>query len=148
MVQHRDPQREIRTMNVEFELSERLSTQVSAALEQEFGGHAVIRNGSSERSEPPLSLVRPPAIIHDFPIIKGNHTKWALIPIRSQHRANLKDFWWHRHTDNVTPSRSHRRSSRVISASFSAESVKLRSGSFFIGDGGDSTRRAARRRER
>jgi hypothetical protein len=39
-------------------------------------------------------------------------------------------------------------SSRVISASISAESVELWSGSFFIGDGADSKRRAARRRER
>src|SRR5215510_10907899 len=36
---------------------------------------------------------------------------------------------------------------RVISASISAESVELWSGSFFIGDGADSTRRAAWRRE-
>ena len=35
-----------------------------------------------------------------------------------------------------------------MSASISAESVELWSGSFFIGDGGDSTQRAARRRER
>src|SRR5262245_16769142 len=46
----------------------------------------------------------------------------------------------------ASPSRSCPRSSRVISASISAESAEFWSGSFFISDGADSTQRAARRR--
>ena len=48
----------------------------------------------------------------------------------------------------ASPTRSRHPSSREIIDSISAGSVELWSGAFFIGDGADSTRRAAWRLER